>query len=74
MGQLVRINFGGDGSQPLSKKRLAAILGRSTRWVELRCREGLPSTLDRRGHRVFRENEVRAWLANRGRAVGGAHG
>lgn len=48
----------------LTKKQLAAELSRSTRWVELRMREGLPA-LPRRTqaeHTRFDLEEVRAWL------------
>ncbi len=48
----------------LTKKQLAAELGRSMRWIELRMREGLP-TLPRRTpaeHARFDLDEVRAWL------------
>lgn len=50
----------------LTKKQLAAELGRSERWVELRMREGLPSLPPTRryGMRRFVFSEVEAWLAD----------
>jgi phage terminase Nu1 subunit (DNA packaging protein) len=48
----------------LTKKQLASELGRSTRWVELRMREGLP-VLPRRTpgeHARFDLAAVREWL------------
>lgn len=55
----------------LTKKQLAAELGRSTRWIELRMREGLPA-LPRRTpaeHTRFDLEEVRAWLDTRAQRV-----
>jgi phage terminase Nu1 subunit (DNA packaging protein) len=51
----------------LTKRQLAGELGRSTRWVELRMREGLP-VLPRRTpgeHARFDLEAVRAWLDGR---------
>jgi predicted DNA-binding transcriptional regulator AlpA len=50
------------GVEPwLSKQQLAAHLGFSVRWVELRVREGMPC--ERWGNRLrFRASEVEAWL------------
>jgi phage terminase Nu1 subunit (DNA packaging protein) len=54
--------------QPLlTKKQLASELGRSTRWVELRMKEGLP-VLPRRlpgEHAWFELAAVREWLDHR---------
>src|SRR4051812_7368055 len=52
--------------QMLTKRQLADHLGRSTRWVELRVREGMPSEppTSRLPRRRFRLSEVEAWLAN----------
>lgn len=49
----------------VTKRQLAQHLGRSTRWVELRVREGMPSEppTTRFPHRRFRLSEVEAWLA-----------
>jgi hypothetical protein len=50
------------GFEPwLSKRDIAAHFGRSTRWVELRVRDGLPSKMIG-GRRGFRLSEVEAWL------------
>ena len=48
----------------LTKKQLAAELGRSTRWVELRMREGLPVEPRRTPHEHtrFDLDAVRDWL------------
>jgi predicted DNA-binding transcriptional regulator AlpA len=48
----------------LTKKQLAAHFGYSTRWVELRVREGMPSKLIG-GRRRFRLSEVEAWIEER---------
>jgi hypothetical protein len=49
----------------VTKRQLAEHLSRSTRWVELRVREGLPSEppTTRYPQRRFRLSEVEAWLA-----------
>jgi hypothetical protein len=48
----------------LTKQQLADHLGRSTRWIELRVREGMPSEPSTRRfpHRRFRLAEVEVWL------------
>jgi excisionase family DNA binding protein len=53
------------GYEPwLNKQQLADYLGFSTRWVELKVREGMPS--HRWGNRLrFRVSEVEAWLEER---------
>jgi hypothetical protein len=50
----------------LTKRQLAAHLGRSIRWIELRVREGMPSEPPTRRfpHRRFRLADIEAWLAN----------
>jgi hypothetical protein len=56
------------GSEPwVSKRQIAAHFGFSTRWVELRVREGMPSQLFG-GHRRFRVSECEAWVLERGAA------
>jgi len=50
----------------LSKRQIANYLGRSTRWVELRVREGLPSKMIG-GRRGFRLSEVEAWIDGKNR-------
>ncbi len=53
------------GDEPwLSKKQLAAHVGFTTRWVELRVAEGMPC--QRWGNRLrFRVSEVEPWLKER---------
>jgi phage terminase Nu1 subunit (DNA packaging protein) len=48
----------------LTKKQLAAHLGRSTRWIELQVRRGLPveAVTDRFGGRRYDLAKVEAWL------------
>lgn len=47
----------------LTKKQLAAQLGRSERWIELRQRDGLPvADTDRYGRRRYRLTDVTAWM------------
>jgi hypothetical protein len=48
----------------LSKRQIAAHYGRSTRWIELRVREGLPSRMIG-GRRAFRLSEVEGWMTAR---------
>jgi predicted DNA-binding transcriptional regulator AlpA len=49
----------------LTKRQIAEHFGFTTRWVELRMREGLPSI--RLGNRRrFRLSEVEAWLVSQG--------
>lgn len=51
------------GPDLLTKKQLAAELGRSERWIELRQREGLPvADTDRYGRRKYSLKAVEAWL------------
>lgn len=49
----------------LSKGATARALGRSTRWLELRVREGCPSELTSHG-RLFRLRDVQEWLNTKG--------
>jgi hypothetical protein len=53
------------GEQLLTKQQLARHLGRSTRWVELKMREGMPSLepTTRFPGRRYRLRDVEAWLA-----------
>ncbi len=48
----------------LTKQQLARHLGRSTRWIELRVRDGMPSEppTARFPHRRFRLTAVELWL------------
>ena len=48
----------------LSKQQVAGHYGRSTRWIELRMREGLPSRM-LGGRRAFRLSTVDAWMEAR---------
>jgi hypothetical protein len=66
-GNLVVVDFGRTEEPLLSKKQLAAhpSVRRSSRWIEQRVAEGMPSSLDERGRRQFRLEEVRAWLESR---------
>jgi excisionase family DNA binding protein len=48
----------------LSKRQLAVRLGYSTRWVELRVRDGMPSRMVG-AQRRFRMSEVESWLERR---------
>jgi predicted DNA-binding transcriptional regulator AlpA len=50
----------------LSKRQIADYLGRSTRWVELRVREGMPSKM-LGGRRGFKLSEVEAWIDEQNR-------
>jgi len=63
----VIVRFPARGMRLLTKKQLASELGRSTRWVELRMKEGLP-VLPRRlsgEHARFELAAVREWLDQR---------
>ena len=48
----------------LTKQQLARHLNRSTRWIELRVREGMPveEATDRYGRRRYRLGAVEEWL------------
>jgi hypothetical protein len=48
----------------LSKRHLARALGYSTRWVELRTRDGMPSHLIGKA-RWYRLSDVQEWLNTR---------
>lgn len=52
-------------ARPLSKTELAARLGRSRRWVELRVNEGMPSEVGPGGRREFSWDAVSDWLRER---------
>ncbi|MFL5900343.1 MAG: hypothetical protein ACJ75S_04020 [Solirubrobacterales bacterium] len=67
MGVLIHVNFG-THDPLLTKKQLSQHpeIRRSTRWVEQRVAEGMPSQLDG-NRRMFRLSEVRAWLADPGK-------
>ena len=71
MGEVIHADFGRTAPTTLSKKELAFRLRRSTRWVEMRVRDGMPSHMDG-FRRMFNLSEVEAWLE--GRERGAAHG
>lgn len=71
MGDLIHVDFRRNAEAPVPKKQMAAMLGMSPRWLEMRVREGMPSTLRGR-QRMFIPSECRAWLASQGREV--SHG
>jgi hypothetical protein len=54
-----------DHREWVSKPALAALYKKSTRWVELRMRDGMPSILDEKGERRYKVKEIEAWLARR---------
>jgi phage terminase Nu1 subunit (DNA packaging protein) len=71
MGSLRLVTPTSIGDQILTKQQLATYLGRSTRWVEIKVSQGMPS-LDptkRFPARRFRLLEVQQWLASGERAV-----
>jgi phage terminase Nu1 subunit (DNA packaging protein) len=52
-----------EGPGLLTKKQLAAAVGRSERWIELKQRDGLPiASTDRFGRRRYRLADVERWL------------
>lgn len=63
MGDVIAFPRRSSWEPELSKRQLAQTLGYSTRWVELRVREGMPSYQQTNGYRRFRLSEVEAWLA-----------
>ncbi|MHB1950222.1 MAG: hypothetical protein ACYCQK_01955 [Acidiferrobacteraceae bacterium] len=47
----------------LTKRELAAEIGRSERWIELRQRDGLPvRSTDRHGRRLYSLRDVQVWM------------
>ena len=65
MGVVVEIDFGRTAPITLSKKELALRLRRSTRWVEMRVRDGMPSHMDGI-RRKYSPGVVETWLAENG--------
>lgn len=64
-GRLMAFPRGRTGWEPwVSKQQVAAHLGYSTRWIELRMHEGLPSR-KMGGRRKFQLSAVEAWLEER---------
>jgi hypothetical protein len=62
MGNVIPFPRRTDWEPELSKRQVAQWFGFSTRWVELRVREGMPSRL-RGNRRRFLLSECEAWLA-----------
>lgn len=62
MGQLVHVNFGRRDAV-LTKKQFAqhAEVRKSTRWVEMRVGEGLPSRMEG-NRRMFPLDDCLAWI------------
>jgi hypothetical protein len=64
-GAATVVPFPRRGFEPwLSKKQVAAHYGYSTRWVELRMRDGMPAHA-RWGQRRFLLSEIEAWFEGR---------
>jgi phage terminase Nu1 subunit (DNA packaging protein) len=66
-GEVVAFPHRSAGHRRLTKRQLAAELGRSTRWIEFQMLEGMP-VLPRRtrsAHARFDLDAVRTWLAAR---------
>lgn len=70
-GNLYVADFGRPASALNTKKQEAARLGRSTRWLELACRDrSCPSTM-REGKRMFSPEAVDSWLEGQRKAANG---
>jgi hypothetical protein len=67
MSEVIRLPIRPFPGRLLTKRQLAAELGRSTRWIELRMREGMPVAprAAPREHARFDVTAVRAWLDSR---------
>jgi len=67
MSEVIRFPFRPFSGRLLTKRQLANELGRSTRWVELRMREGMPvePRATPREHARFDLDAVRVWLDGR---------
>jgi hypothetical protein len=63
MGTVIPFPRRTDWEPELSKRQVAQWFGFSTRWVELRVREGMPSRM-RGNQRRFVLSECEAWLAH----------
>ena len=65
MSEVIRLPVRRFPDRLLTKRQLAAELGRSTRWIELRMREGMPVAprAGPREHARFDLTAVHAWLA-----------
>lgn len=72
MGEVLYAVFPRQGrEEPVSKRAMAMLLGRSERWLEMRTREGCPSSVEGI-RRMYRPSEVNAWLARRERRLANA--
>lgn len=67
MSEVIRLPVRPFPGRLLTKRQLAIELGRSTRWVELRMREGMPvePRATPHEHARFDLEKVRAWLDSR---------
>lgn len=64
MGIVIAFPRRTDWEPELAKRQLAQRLGFSTRWIELRVNEGMPSRIQG-NQRRFLLSECEAWLAHR---------
>lgn len=71
MSEVIRLPVRQLPGRLLTKRQLASELGRSTRWVELRMREGMPVAprAGPREHARFDLEAVWAWLESRSRTA-----
>lgn len=65
MGQVIPFPRRSNWEPEMSKRQLADRFGYSTRWVELRVREGMPTSSMKGNQRRFLLSEVEVWLAER---------
>jgi hypothetical protein len=61
MGAIVPFPYRPGSESWLTKRQIAGHFGYSTRWVEIRVREGMPSEMIG-GHRRFLARECEKWL------------
>lgn len=64
MGIVIAFPRRTDWEPELSKRQLAERLGYSTRWVELRVNEGMPTSSIKGNQRRFLFSAVENWLAH----------
>ena len=64
MGIVIPFPRRSNWERELSKRQVAVMFGYSTRWVELRVRDGMPSRL-KGNQRRFLLSEVEPWLDQR---------
>ncbi len=72
MSEVIRLPVRPFARRLLTKRQLALELGRSTRWIELRMREGMPvmPRATPREHARFDLQAVSAWLEDRSTTPG----